>query len=140
MLQRTLFWDDEQGCYFFAPQGIAPTKTAKSGRLSREFFVSRKYLSQEWSVGFNNFMANNFLDLQRATGYTDDGPDLDPPARAGLGERAPFLAIAYDDFRKGIAKVTGTTTTGIRAAAEAHLFTDPELQHAHQVWVLDLIK
>ena len=67
---------------------------------------------------------------------------LDPPARAGLHERAPFLAISYDDFfGKRIGKVTGMSSTGVRSAAEAHLIADPEIASLpHQVWVLDLIE
>lgn len=39
------------------------------------------------------------------------GPELDPPAREGIGEVAPFAAIRYDAFRCGIHTVGSLCST-----------------------------
>ncbi|CAE7401795.1 unnamed protein product [Symbiodinium microadriaticum] len=125
VLNRTLHWSAEEDAYFFAPVGPTPRKTEKSARLSRAYFISRKFLSPEWSQNFKEFMKTYFPDLVAQAGLPSTGPPLTPPAREGRNEVAPFMAIPYDVFRKGVRSVTGTTSTDLRGAAEAYLLEDP---------------
>lgn len=125
MLNRTLYLDEDSGCYFFAPAGLAPVKTERVKRLSRNFFVARKFLSKRWTKEFDQFMASDFLVIVRSQGLSDAGPALKPAAKEG--ELAPFLALDYDAFRKGIKQVSKATSTDVRGAAEAFLTADPEV-------------
>ena len=66
-------------------------------------------------------------------------PVLDPPAREGMEERAPFLLIPYDVMRKGVAQVCGANSTDMRGAVEAHLVQDAAMTgQLHQARSLQL--
>ena len=121
VLGRTLVWNEEERCYYFVPVGKAPRKTEKQRRMSRHYFVNRKVLSQKWSKDLQEIMEKQYPILVAEYGE----PVLDPPAREGVHERAPFLAIPYDCFRKGVGQVAKVNSTLTRCAVEAHLVQDP---------------
>ena len=121
MVGRTLVWSEDEGCFYFVPVGKAPRKTEKKRRMSRHYFVNRKQLSQKWSKDLHAFMESHYPILVAKYGE----PALDPPAREGLNERAPFLAVPYDVFRKGVAQVAKANSTETRTAVEALLVQDP---------------
>ncbi|CAJ1340038.1 unnamed protein product, partial [Effrenium voratum] len=132
VLNKTLCYDPAQSTYFFIPSGVSPTKTAKSRRLSRKFFVSRKYLSAKWSRDFDEFMKVDFQPLMTYLGQPPTGPRVSEDQDAE--DIAPFAAIHKDVWRKGIAAVAHTPSTDIRMAVESHLLADPEITgRTHQV-------
>ena len=107
--------------------GVAPRKSEKQRRLSRHYFVARKMPSVAWSQAFDTHMRDHFPLLMSSFGLPATGPELEPPAREGIGEVAPFAAIPYDAFRRGIHAVGSSCSTDLRGAAEAHLVQDPVL-------------
>ena len=107
--------------------GVAPRKSEKQRRLSRHYFVARKMPSVAWSQAFDIHMRDHFPLLMFSFGLPATGPELEPPAREGIGEDAPFGAIPYDAFRRGIHAVGSSCSTDLRGAAEAHLVQDPVL-------------
>lgn len=106
--------------------------------MSRHYFVARKVLSAKWSWSLLEFFEEHYPALLKKYGYGAEGPALTPPAREGLQEKAPFLAIPYDVFRRGVKQVSTTTSTEMRGAAEAHLVQDPSLTRAHEARSLQL--
>ena len=127
VLNRNLVWSEAEKSFFFTPVGKAPTKTAKSRRMKRSFFVSRKALSTEWSVELLAFMKNHYAVLMESLGLPEDGPVLKPPAREGLQEKAIFMGIDYTTFRRGVDMVVQDTSTNTRGAVETYLMKDKSL-------------
>ncbi|CAJ1345162.1 unnamed protein product [Effrenium voratum] len=140
VLNRNLLWSEAEQRYYYVPVGAHPQKNARAKRLGRHHFVSRKFLSQEWSQSFQAYMADQYPRLMEKLGYGEEGPELPKaPARPGGGERAPWYGIKYDSFRKGIRDVAKTPSTDVRGAAEAHLVQDPNLMgQLHQQRSLQL--
>ena len=94
---------------------MSPVKTEKAKRLSRGYFVSRKFLSKKWSAEFSAWMETDWPILVSYYKLPAEGPTFKPPARPGC---APFLPIPYDTFRKGIRMVCRACSTDVRGAAE----------------------
>ena len=86
MLSRTLFWTEKTEQYYYIPLGHTPTKTKTSQRMSREFFVGRKFLSQEWGKDLEKFVAKDWPVLCEFY-KMPQGPRLQPPQRKGMDER-----------------------------------------------------
>lgn len=84
--------------------GVAPRKSEKQRRLSRHYFVARKMLSVAWSQAFDIHMRDHFPLLMSSFGLPATGPEV-----------APFAAISYDAFRRGIHAVGGSCSTDLRA-------------------------
>ncbi|CAJ1443036.1 unnamed protein product [Effrenium voratum] len=134
VLNRTLHWDEDAEAYFFVAAGVSPVKTEKAKRLSRGYFVSRKFLSKKWSAEFSAWMETDWPILVSYYKLPAEGPTFKPPARPGC---APFLPIPYDTFRKGIRMVCRACSTDVRGAAEGYLIVDPEITgRLHQVRTL----
>ncbi|CAJ1393999.1 unnamed protein product, partial [Effrenium voratum] len=134
VLNRTLHWDEDAEAYFFVAAGVSPVKTEKAKRLSRGYFVSRKFLSKKWSAEFSAWMETDWPILVSYYKLPAKGPTFKPPARPGC---APFLPIPYDTFRKGIRMVCRACSTVVRGAAEGYLIVDPEITgRLHQVRTL----
>ena len=93
--------------------GVAPRKSEKQRRPGITLWPAR--CSQLHGAKLLTF------------GLPATGPELEPPAREGIGEVASFAAIPYDAFRRGIHAVGSSCSTDLRGAAEAHLVQDPVL-------------
>ena len=125
VINRNLFWDSEAKSFFWVPVGVAPTKTEKDLRMKRDFLVKRKFLSEEWSADMLAFMEADYPTLCRYFGLPE-GPAMEPPKRATIEEKAPFLFFSYDDWRHQVKRVGKVTSNNMRGALEQYLLEETE--------------
>ena len=85
--------------------------------MSWEFFVGRKFLSQEWGKDLEKYIARDWPVLCEYF-QKPEGPRLQPPRRKGLDEKGLFQVFEYSHWRKTFKKALHATSKNVRGAFE----------------------
>ncbi|CAJ1351662.1 unnamed protein product, partial [Effrenium voratum] len=115
VLERNLLIRDDD-ITVFAPVGAQATKTEPQKRMSRGYFVSRKFLPASWTGVLRRYLAED-LPVLKEYFALPGGPVFDPAAEVtaeGHHEIALFQYFSKDNLRRAMDQVAKVKCNQIR--------------------------